>query len=189
MWPTQEGLSRPLEAICQMFRIFCSLFLKQTTNNADTTCMCRLFYMLTALSKKKWWHRSMLHRFFCRFHWRPLATHCCRIQNVTGLIDDIPQTMLKISIISALTLLSFRVNRFNSASLSSYFRFFIPEIILVNISVYVLTTLYPWYNAVTKLQYSTHDQEVLVICTVYQISWVLYAIVRLIIANILLAFE
>jgi len=62
IWPTQEGLARPPESIRQtlknvdssLFRIFCSLFLKHLTDDADITCLSRLFHMLTILSETKY---------------------------------------------------------------------------------------------------------------------------------------
>ena len=79
--------------------------------------LVRLFHMLTTLSEKKCWRRSLLHRFFFNFHWCPLVTPLLsNTKNVSGLMDDTPLTILKTSIRSARTFLSSRVHRFSSLS-------------------------------------------------------------------------
>jgi len=107
MWFTQDVLARPLESIRQTLTnvdsflslIFCSLFLKQLLNVADTTCLSRLFHILITLSEKKCWRRSVLHRFFFSFHRCRLVMHLLsNSKNVSNLIDDGPLTILNSSI-------------------------------------------------------------------------------------------
>ena len=69
---------------------------------------------LTTLSEKKYWRRSVLHRFFYRFHWYPLVTPV--FSNTNTFWFDRWRTFNNLEDFDLISTHSSRVNRFNSLS-------------------------------------------------------------------------